>query len=308
MTSQDNTVIKFRISEALKIACSVLIKNIGSLLVFSVLLFVAFDVLYDSIEVKFLEYMQHPYIKTHIENFMQLEFVQGIMDSYKSFSAITGTEGPPLLTIIFFSFLLPVAVIRILFASPPSHDTFTDKAYHYYSIINSKGFIVSSLRYVSLLVGALFIFICIPYVLAMVLLVFYLAVNSNWIWCLFILFVLGYVYFLLRFTAVVQLAYVAIALDNLDVWNSLKRGYLMSSSSWLKISTIFFFFLPLLLTMFTLCLGVFSLVLGLGDSATVLSSRLIEFIFVTFSAILSAVCYDQLSNHDHANTRRLSKL
>ena len=216
------------------------------------------------------------------------------MNSYNFFLRKIGTEPPSLFAFIFFSFLLPVAVIRLLFASNPPQGSFIERVLHKYRLITSQGFIISSFRYVCACTGQLFLLIYMPLVFEATILVFFIILESIWILSPLLIFVPVHIYILFRFTAVFQLAYVSISVDNLGVWESLKRGYSMSSSSWIKISTIFIIILPLILLIIIGFLIILSPVLELDDVGTLASNHLVNFIFVTFSAILSAVCYQEL--------------
>ena len=119
MKSHDADANTFHILEVLKKSCSLIIKNMTSLLILSVVLFVVLDFTYGTIEEKVSELMQHEYVSAHIDDFKQRDFAQAIGDYNLYF---TEPEGDPLLAppspvaFIFFSFLLPVAIIRLLLA------------------------------------------------------------------------------------------------------------------------------------------------------------------------------------------------
>ena len=141
---------KFRISEILIKSCSLMIKNITSLLILSVVLFLVLDFMYDSIEERFSELIQHEYVDAYIEDFKQLDLFGplAVMDR-----RYTESGGDPLFTslspvaFIFFSFLLPVAIIRLLFASDPPKGSFIERVLYKYRLITSPGYIISSFRY-----------------------------------------------------------------------------------------------------------------------------------------------------------------
>lgn len=290
--SNDN---KFRISEVLIKSCSLMIKNIKSLLILSVVLFVVLDFTYGSIEERFLAIIQHEYVETYIEDFKQLDFVQAFIEGYNS--SLTDSEGNSLspslspVAFIFFSFLLPVAIIRLLFASDAPKGSFIEQAFYKYRLIASSGYIISSFRYICAVIAQVVLFIYLPVLLGTFIFVWYVIQGSIWILGLFLPFVTGYLYFLFRFTAVFQLAYVSISIENLGVWESWKRGYSMSSPHWIRISTLFAIILPLIFTGILLLLSPGEETEGPG---TLVFPHVIQFIFVVFSAIFSAVCYLEL--------------
>ena len=290
----------FRISEVLKKSCSLTIKNMTSLLILSVVLFVALDFTYDTIEEKVSALMQHEYVSARMDDFKQRDFAQAIGD-YNLY--YTETEGDPLLTplspvaFIFFSFLLPVAIIRLLFAGDPAKGSFIERVVHHYRLITSEGLIASSFRYICAFVAQVVLFIYLPVVLGVFIFALAVMLEAFWILGLLLLLGAGYIYVLFRLTAVVQLAYVSISTENLGVWESWRRGYAFSAPSWVRISTLFAIILPLLLLLFA---GILVLLLpgeGLDGLGTLVSSHVINFLYVTLSAILSAVCYRELIPH-----------
>ena len=289
---------KLRISEVLIKSCSLMVKNIKSLLILSVVLFLVLDFMYDSIEERFSVLIQHEYVDTYIEEFKQLDFVQAFIKGYNS--SLTDSEGNSLspslspVAVIFFSFLLPVAIIRLLFASDPPEGSFIERVLYKYRLITSSGYIISSFRYVCAVIAQMVLFIYLPVLLGIFMFIWSVNLEAIWMLGLFLLFIPGYIYFLFRFTAVFQLAYVSISIENLGVWESWKRGYSMSSPSWIRVSTLFAIILPLILLIFA---SILLLLLpaeepdGLG---TLVLPHVIQFIFVVFSAIFSAVCYQEL--------------
>ena len=294
MTSNDPNSSKFHVSKILTNSIYLLITNIGSLIVLSIVLFLFLDFLYDSIKERFLELIQHENIKLYMDSFMQQEYVRAFMNSYNSTLRQMGTEPPSPVAFIFFSFLLPVAVIRLLFASNPPQGSLIERVLYKYKLITSPGFIISSFRYVCAFIGQLFLLFFVPFVLEVIIFACFRILESIWFLGLLLLFVLGHIYFLFRFTAVFQLAYVSISVDNLGAWESLKRGYSMSSPSWIKISTIFLIVLPLILSIVIGLLIILSPDLEIDYLGVLASNHLVNFIYVTFSAILSAVCYREL--------------
>ena len=297
MNPHDADANTFRISEVLKKSCSLAIKNMTSLLFLSVVLFVVLDVTYDTIEEKVSELMQHEYVSACAEDFKQ-------SDLYASLAIIerryTDTGGIPLFTslspvaFIFFSFLLPVALIRLLFASDPPQGSFIERVLHNYRHITSAGYIISSCRYICAFVAQVVLFIYLPLVLGVFIFALAVMLEAFWILGLLLLLGAGYLYLLFRFTAVFQLAYVSISTENLGVWQSWRRGYALSAPSWGRISTLFAIILPLLLLLFTVILVLLlpgEISDGLG---TLVSSHVINFLYVALSAILSAVCYREL--------------
>lgn len=297
MKSHDVNDNTFRISEIFKKSCSLTIKNMTSLLILSVVLFLVLDFTYDSIEERFSELIQHEHVDAYIEDFKQLDFVQAIGD-YNSYYTESG--GDPLLTplspvaFIFFSFLLPVAIIRLLFASNPPKGSFIERVVQKYRLITSPGYIISSFRYVCAFIAQVVLFIYLPFLLVMFMTFLAVMLEWNWIWALFVLLFPAYIYLLFRFTAVFQLAYVSISIENSGVWESWQRGYAMSSPSWIRISALFAIILPLILLLFT---GILLLLLPgeePGGSGLLVSSHVINFLYVVLSAIFSAVCYREL--------------
>ncbi len=296
---------KLRISEVLIKSCSLMIKNIKSLLILSVVLFLVLYYMYEPIGEKFSALIQHEYVGTYIVDFKKLDFIQDFIqdviqatDDYNS--SYTELGGEPLFTplspvaVIFFSFLLPVAIIRLLFATDPPKGSFIERALYKLRLIKSPGYIISSFRYICAVIAQMVLFIYLPVLLGIFMFIWSVNLGAIWMLGLFLLFVSGYIYFLFRFTAVFQLAYVSISIENMGVWESWKRGYSMSSPSWIRVSTLFAIILPLILLIFA---SILLLLLpaeepdGLG---TLVLPHVIQFIFVVFSAIFSAVCYQEL--------------
>lgn len=297
MNSPDANHNKLRISAVLIKSCSLMLKNIASLLILSVVLFLVLDFMHDSIEDRFSALIRHDYVSTYIEHFKQ-------SDLYGSLAIIerryTEAGGDPLFSplspvaFIFFGFLLPVAVIRLLFAGDLPKGSFIERVLHKYRLITSQGYIISSFRCICAVAAQIVLFIYLPGLLGIFIFALAVMLESIWIMGLLLLFVAGYIYLLFRFTAVFQLAYVSISMENLGVWESWQRGYAMSSPCWIRISTLFAVILPLILLLFT---GILILLLpgeepgGLG---MLVSSHAINFLYVVFGAIFSAVCYQEL--------------
>ena len=142
-------------------------------------------------------------------------------------------------------------------------------------------------------------FIYLPAVVVMFMIFLALMLEWNWLWALFVLLFPAYIYLLFRFTAVFQLAYVSISIENLGIWQSWRRGYALSAPSWVRISTLFAIILPLPLLLL-LFAGILVMLLP-GEAPdgleTLISSHVINFLYVALSALLSAVCYRELNPH-----------
>ncbi|MDE0156945.1 MAG: hypothetical protein OXS28_15275 [Gammaproteobacteria bacterium] len=291
----------FRISEVLMKSCSLAIKNMTGLLILSVVLFLVLDFTYDSIEDTLSELIRYGYVDACIQGLNQLDLCWLSSVVYRRY---TEAGGVPLFrylspaAFIFFSFLLPVAIIRLLFAGDTPTGSFIERVVHNYGLIASEGFIVSSFRYICAFVAQVVLFIYLPVVLGVFIFALAVMLESFWILGLLLLLGAGYIYVLFRFTAVFQLAYVFISTENLGIWQSWRRGYALSAPSWGRISTLFAIILPLLLLLFA---GILVMLLpgeapdGLG---TLVSSHVINFLYVVLSAILSAVCYRELKRQD----------
>ena len=302
MKSNDADDNKFRISQVLIKSCSLMVKNFASLLFLSVVLFVVLDFAYDSVKEKVSERIPHDQVNTFIEKLKERDSVQAFLKGYDANTspAESGDGAAPVtlspVAFIFFSFLLPVAIIRLLFAGDPPQGSFIERVLHNYRHITSAGYIISSFRYVCAFIAQISIFLTVS--LAMLMIFLAAMLEWNWIWALFVLLFPAYIYLLFRFTAVFQLAYVSISTENLGIWQSWRRGYALSSPSWGRISTLFAIIVPLLLLLFA---GILVMLLpgeapdGLG---TLVSSHVINFLYVVLSAILSAVCYRELKRQD----------
>ena len=255
--ADDNT---FRISQVLKKSCSLMIKNFTSLIILSAVLFAVLGLAYDSVKEAVSEHMPHEQVNTLMEKLKERDSVQAFLEGYDAYNtslAESGDGAAPVtlspVAFIFFSFLLPAAIIRLLFADDPPKGSLIERVADNYRLIASEGFIVSSFRYICAFIAQVVLFIYLPVVLGVFIFALAVMLESFWILGLLLLLGAGYIYVLFRFTAVFQLAYVFISTENLGIWQSWRRGYALSSPSWVRISTLFAIIVPLRLPAFWSC-------------------------------------------------------
>ncbi|MCY4211599.1 MAG: hypothetical protein OXD47_10930 [Gammaproteobacteria bacterium] len=300
MKSHDADDNKFRILRVLIKSCSLMIKNFTSLIILSVVLFMVLDFAYDSVKEAVSKRIPHEHVNTLIEKLKEKDSVQAMLkahDEYNAHLAESGATAPAFpspVAFIFFSFLLPVAIIRLLLADGHPKGGLIERGFHNYRHVTSAGYIISSFRYVCAFIAQMFLFIFLTFLLGLLIFAWAMMQESNWFLGLPLLFVAGYIYLLFRFTAVFQLAYVAISIENLGVWESWRRGYALSTPFWIRISALFAIILPLVLLLFA---GILISLLPDGEPdswGTLVSPHIIDFLYVALSAIFSAACYQEL--------------